>query len=421
MRRNRFGRIAAAGVAIGAAVSLGLTGCSSGGSSGGSGGGTTLTYAIWDQVQEPAMKKIISAFEKDHPDVNVKIQLTPYASYFTKLQTAMTGGSGPDVFWMNGPNIQLYSANGQLASLSDVDTSKYPKALVDLYSYNGTVYGAPKDFDTIGVWYNKTLFQQAGLDAPAKGWTWDDYLADAKALTNASGGVYGSAAALAGQENYYDTIAQAGGEVINSAGTKSGFGSDAALKGVDFWVDQIKDGVSPTLAQMTDTTPQDMFTSGKIGMFWSGSWSAAAFDDMPDFKDQVAVAPLPEGPDGNESVIHGLANVANAKSKNLDAAKEFAVFASGEKAADIMGSTGTVIPAYSDTQTAWVDSMKEFDLSTFIDAQDSAVPYPVSANTAAWNTVEADILSQVWALKVTPEDGLDELSTKMQAILDKKS
>lgn len=422
MKRTRLGRMAVAAVAVGATLTLGLTGCSSSGSgsSGASGGKATISYALWDQNQVPAMKKIITAFKKDHPDVTIKIQLTPYASYFTKLQTAVTGGSGPDVFWMNGPNIQLYSANGQLANLDKVDTSKYPKALVNLYSYKGKVYGAPKDFDTIGVWYNKSLFDAAGVAYPKAGWTWDDYLADAKKLTNASSGVWGSAAALAGQENYYDTIAQAGGRVINAAGTKTGYNTPAALKGVDFWVNQIKDGTSPTLAQMTDTLPLDMFTSGKIGMMWTGSWGAVGFEKIPDFKDKIDVAPLPEGPDGNESVIHGLANVVNAKSKNVDVAKEFAVFASGKQASDIQAKTGTVIPAYNGTQQAWVDSMKNFKLESFIKAKATAVPYPVSANTAAWNTVEADVLSQVWALKITPKAGLDELATKMQAILDKK-
>ena len=79
---------------------------------------------------------------------------------------------------MNGPNFQLYAANGKLAPITgeveagDIDPANYSEALNDLYTYDGTQYGVPKDFDTIGVWVNKALFEQgrrrrcpsAGLD-----------------------------------------------------------------------------------------------------------------------------------------------------------------------------------------------------------------------------------------------------------------
>ena len=60
----------------------------------------TLSYAMWDQAQMPAMQQIISEFHQAHPNINVKIQLTPWSDYWTKLRTAATGGSAPDVFWM---------------------------------------------------------------------------------------------------------------------------------------------------------------------------------------------------------------------------------------------------------------------------------------------------------------------------------
>ncbi|GAA1441458.1 ABC transporter substrate-binding protein [Leifsonia poae] len=419
MRRttHRF-RIAAA-VAATALAAVGLSACASG--SGGDGGNVTLQYGIWDPVQQPAMEKIIAAFEKKNPDIDVKIQVTPFAQYWTKLQTAATGGSAPDVFWMNGPNIKLYASNGMLAPLDDVDAANYSKGLVDIYTYDGKLYGAPKDFDTIGVWYNKKLFDAAGVAYPKAGWTWDDYLADAKALTNKSAGVWGSAAALNDQQNYYNTIPQAGGYVISKDGKTSGYDDPASLKGIEFWTNQIKDGVSPTQQQMTDTSPEDAFVSGKIAMYWSGSWSANKFGQDAATKDLVNVAALPAGPEGNQSVVHGLANVANAKSAHLDAAKKFAEFASGKEAADIQAEAGAVIPAYNGTQQTWVDSMPKFDLKIFTDGLKTAVPYPASKNTAAWTTIQDQTLSQVWALSVSPEDGLKTLATKMQAALDKEN
>lgn len=406
--------------ALVAAAALAVTSLAACSSEGGGGGDVTLQYGIWDQVQKPAMQKIADAFEKENPGISVKIQVTPFSQYWTKLQTAVTGGSAPDVFWMNGPNSKLYASNGVLAPLDGVDTAKYSEGLTDIYTYSGKLYGVPKDFDTIGVWYDKALFDAAGVAYPKAGWTWDDYLATAKALTNPEAGVWGSAAALNDQQNYYNTIPQAGGYVIDDDGTKTGYGEPEALEGIRFWVDQITDGVSPTQQQMTDTPPEDAFLSGKVAMYWSGSWSANKFGQDASIKDRVDVAPLPTGPTGNQSVVHGLANVANAKSPHLDAAKKFAAFASGKEAAEIQASSGAVIPAYDGTQQAWIDSYPSFDLSVFTDALDTAVPYPASTNTAAWVTIQDQTLSQVWALTITPEEGLATLAEKMQASLDKE-
>ena len=350
------------------------------------------------------------------------MQVTPYKEYFTKLQTAVSGGSAPDAFWMNGPNFQLYASNGVIAPLDDtgIKTADYPKGLVDLYTFDGQLYGAPKDFDTIAVWYNKTLFDAAGVAYPKAGWTWDDMKATAAKLTDPAKGQYGIAAAQFNQENYYDSIAQAGGQVINAAGTKTGYGSPEALAGITLWTDLIAAGSSPTAQQMTDTAPTDMFLSGKVAMLQNGSWAAHTYADNADVADKVDVAPLPAGKAGNQSVIHGLANVANAKSKHLDLARQFAAFASGSEAAGLQADAGIVIPALSGTQDAWVKALPQYHLQVYIDALKTAVPYPVSKNTAAWNAVEDEQLSQVWAGSVTPEAGLKTLASRMQELLDKE-
>jgi len=408
-------------LAASAAAILAFSACSS--SAGGessSGGDVTLSYAIWDENQKPAMEDIAAAFEKENPNVTIDIQVTPYKEYFTKLQTAATGGSAADVFWMNGPNFQLYASNGQLAPLDDagVDAADYPQGLIDLYTFDGKLYGAPKDFDTVALWYNKELFDAAGVEYPSAGWTWDDFTAAAAALTDPATGQFGVAASQYGQENFYNSIAQAGGEVISADGTESGYGSPEALAGIELWTDLIEAGSSPTAQQMTDTNPEDFFLSGKVAMFQNGSWAAIAYGDNADIADKVDVAPLPEGPDGNQSVIHGVGNVANAKSPHVAEAKAFAAFASGEEAAEIQAETGTVIPAFNGTQQGWVDALPQYDLQVYIDALDSAVPYPVSKSTSAWTSIESEVLSQVWSGAVAPAEGLKDLAEQMQTALD---
>lgn len=422
MLRTAFARRGVAALATTAIAALAITGCSSSGGTGQTGDDekVTLEYGVWDQKQEAAMTSIADAFTEEHPNVTIKIVTTPYKEYFTKLQTSVSGGSAPDVFWMNGPNFQLYASNGVLAPLGDagMDAGDYPQGLIDLYTFDGDIYGAPKDFDTIALWYNTELFDAAGVDYPTAGWTWDDMKDAAAKLTDPAKGQWGIAAAQAGQENYYNSIAQAGGEVINAGGTETGYGTPEALAGIEVWTDLIEAGSSPTAQQMTDTSAQDFFLSGKVAMFQNGSWAAHTYADNADIADKVNVAPLAAGSAGNQSVIHGLANVANADSEHLDLAIEFAVFASSEQAADIMADSGTVIPAFNGKQQAWVDALPQYDLQVYIDALDTAVPYPVSKNTAAWTSIESELLSQVWAGSVAPKDGLTDLAEQMQAALD---
>ncbi|MFC7244114.1 ABC transporter substrate-binding protein [Catellatospora aurea] len=384
----------------------------------------TLSYAVWDKNQVPVMEELAAAFTKDHPNITINVQLTPWADYWTKLRAAVTGGAAPDVFWMNGPNIQLYADNGVIMPLADkvaeakLDLGVYPKALVDLYTFEGKVYGLPKDFDTVGVWYNKELFDAAGVKYPADGWTWADFKAAAAKLTDPAKGVYAVGANLAGQEYYYNTIYQAGGNVISADGKKSGFDDPATIEGLRFWTDLIKNKQSPDLKTMTDTAPLQLFESGKLAMYWGGSWNVAEFGKNEYTKTRVDAAPLPTGVK-QATIIHGLANVVSAKTKAPAQAWEFVKFLGSKPAAEILGKKGP-IPAHTGTQDAWLAANSQFKGKVFLDAVAYAVPYPVSRNTAAWNDEEFKQLTKAYTGEVAVEAAAKELATQMNALLAKE-
>jgi len=393
-------------------------------SSGSAGGGkVSLSYGVWDATQVPAMQKIIAAFEAQNPAITVTIQQTPWADYWTKLQAAASGGSAPDVFWMNGPNFQLYAANNVLRPLTDTDphpdTSVYPPALAKLYQYKNVQYGLPKDFDTVGLWYNKALFDAAGVAYPTASWTWADFQAAAKKLTDPAKGVYGVGANLEGQENYYNTIYQAGGSVISADGKKSGYADPATVAGLKFWTDLVAAKESPSLKQMTDTAPLNLFESGKLAMYWGGSWDAKEFSGNDATKNGVDVAPLPAGVK-KATIIHGLANVVFAHTSHPAQAEKFAAFLGSQQAAQIEADTGTVIPAYNGTQQSWVKAYPQYHLQSFLDQLPDAVPYPISKNTAAWNTLETTELTKAWDGSEPIDKAAGDLATAMNAALAKE-
>lgn len=402
--RNRSRTIAGAVL-----MAVGLAACSSGG--GDEGGPVTLRYGIWDENQRPALEEIVSAFEQENPDIDVKIEVTsPTDQYWTKLQTSATGGSAPDVFWMNGPNFQLYASEGvikplaDLAGEGDVDTSAYPEALVDLYTYDDELYALPKDFDTIGLWYNKELFDEAGVDYPDETWTWDDVEGAAAKLTDPESRTWGIAAPAWSQENYFNTIFQAGGEVISEDGTALGFDDPATQEGLQFWVDLIEQGSSPGVQQMTDTAPGDLFKSGKVAMIYAGSWEPVGFVEDKGFAEKIDVAVLPEGPGGRATVIHGLGNTVFEGTEHPEEAWELVKYLGSQEAAEVFAATGTVIPAYNGTQQAWVDAYPQFNVQAYIDQLDDARPYPVSVNTSAWAEVMDEHLVKAWSGETSVAD-----------------
>lgn len=410
------------GVAALAAIAL-LAGCSSGAGDGGEAGSgdVTLTYGVWSQ--DETMQALIDAFEEQNPGITVDLQVNPWNDFWTKLQVGAQGGTAPDAFWMLGDRFQVYAANDQLLPLGDaideagVDLGVYPEALVDLFTLNDELYGLPKDFDTVGLWYNKELFDAAGVEYPTADWTWDDVSTAAAQLTDPAAGVYGIAAPLNRQEGFYNTVAQAGGHILD--GGSSGYDDPKTQEGIQFWTDLVADGSSPTLEQFADTEAVAQFENGTVAMYYGGSFYAQRFYDNADLRAKIDVTVLPQGAE-RATVINGIQNVGFAGTKHPEELKKFLLFLGGKEAAEIQAATGAVIPAYEGTQQAWVDSMPELNLQAFIDQVPDGVVYPVSADTAAWNTLEDEYLPAAWNGTESVKDAADKLAAAMNDALAKE-
>lgn len=140
-----------------------------------------ITVAMWDSPQEPGFTQILEKFTEE-TGIETRIEVTPWDQYWTMLEAAATGGSMPDVFIMHSNEIAKYAENDMLLDLSDyiaqsdkIDMSKYPQDIVSLYqNEDGAQLGIPKDIDTVALWYNKTMFDEAGLAYPDDTWTWED-------------------------------------------------------------------------------------------------------------------------------------------------------------------------------------------------------------------------------------------------------
>jgi len=413
---------AAVSLALGSAVLL--TACGNGDGNAESQGDVTLTYSIWDAIQEPGMSAIAEAFEEQHPGIKVNVEVTPWDQYWTKLESSAQGGSMPDVFWMHSNEIAKYSEGNVLMDLNEVmensesvSVDQFPEELVELYTVEDQLLGVPKDYDTIGLWYNKALFDEAGLEYPSEDWTWDDLLVAAKELTDEEAGVYGVLAPPGRQEGYHNFIYQNNGYVLSEDKTQSGFREDETIEAVQWYADLIVEhGVSPTPSQFADNSNLTFFQSGRGAMGFFGSWMTAEMANNEYTAENADVAPLPQG-ETEATIFNGLANSISASTEHPEEAQLFLEFLSSEEAMRIQGEHGSAIPALEGTDVSFTEAYPQFNTQVFIDQMENAVIKPYSKFTTRWENVEHEQLIPVFTGEATVEEVADDIVVQVEEIL----
>ena len=382
-----------------------------------------IRYAFWDAAQQSYLEKCVEEFNKLYPNIKITLEPSVWDEYWTKLEAGATGGSIADVFWMNGPNITKYAKGDILLPIddllagSDLDKSNYPEGLVSLYHIDGKQYALPKDFDTVGVWYNKQIFDEAGVPYPSDDWTWEDMVDIAKQLTKADGSVYGIGAPYDTQVGIYNTIYASGGEIISADKKSSGYDKPETQAGVQCWIDLQEAGVSPSAASLVETMANVQFLLGRLAMYWGGSWFLAQLLDS-DLKDQVDVAELPSINGKKATVIHGLGNCIYKETKYPEAAWKWVEFLAGETANKLSAETGAAIPALKGTAQAWVEKNPGYNLQSFIkSSEEYSYAYPASANTAEWEQYQADNLKKAFNLEISVQEACETLTEQMNEVL----
>ncbi|MGO2082897.1 extracellular solute-binding protein [Vagococcus sp.] len=383
----------------------------------------TITYALWDTNQEAGMKEMAKKFEEKNKDIKVKVEVTPWDQYWTKLDAAATGGSLPDVFWMHSNEAYRYMSNEILLPLDDsikakkIDLANYPEDISKLYSYKDSQYAIPKDIDTIGLWYNKTLFDEAGIAYPDENWTWETLKENAKKLTDPAKKVYGLVLANDGQEGYWNFIFQNEGKIFNDDRTKSEMTDPKTQEALQFYADLIdKEKVSPSSEQMSENKPASYIQSGRAAMGLFGSWMLADFKANDYMLKNMDVAVLPKGKK-QASIYNGLGNAVAASSQHKEAAVKFVEYLSSEEANVISAEMGSAIPAYKGTAGKWVDNTKEYDVQVYLDMMDYAVIRPYSKETIKVERVETDQLAELFNGKKPVNEVTEKIKTEVDQIL----
>ncbi len=185
------------GVAVLASVPLLAAACSSGGDDGDGGGGDsgsaagTIDYWLWDSNQQAAYQACADAFHEENPDLTVEITQRGWDDYWSTLTTGFVSDTAPDVFTDHVTQYPSFAEQGQLLALddylTDTDVTQYAEGLADLWvGQDGKRYGLPKDWDTVAIFYNQAMVQEAGITPeqmntltwnPEDGGTYEDVIA----------------------------------------------------------------------------------------------------------------------------------------------------------------------------------------------------------------------------------------------------
>ena len=352
-----------------------------------------LTVAIWDSNQEPGLKKIMDDFTKK-TGVEVDIQVTPWKDYWTMLEAATTGGEMPDVFWMHSDQIATYAQYDDiLLNLSDkieksdkIDLANYPESIVNIYQNDkGDQLALPKDIDTCAVWYNKTMFDEAGVEYPSADWTWDDFREIAKKLTNPEKNQYGTAITPgAYQESWYSTIYAYGGEVLSEDKKTSGFDNPKTIEGMQVIENIIKDGSMPEYSVLSENGTSTLMESGTVAMTFQGSWMVSEMANNDYIKENCDIAPLPKGPEGTKSITNGLGWAASAQGEHTEEAWQLIEYLGSKEAQTKQADLGVTMSAYEGVSDGWAKAQPNFNMQAYLDMMEDAQSYPSSKNTQVW-------------------------------------
>jgi multiple sugar transport system substrate-binding protein len=275
--------------------------------------GAAVTITWWtgqDEQPEKIAESLAAQYHAAHPNVTIKV--SPGApttdDLLTKLSAGFAGGDYPDVSYAYGSWAGELRQSGKTQDLTSYVNdpafgwNEFSSAARQTATVGGKVIGLPAVVDDIALIYNRKLFDKAGLAYPTNDWSWDDFRAAAKKLTDPATNTYGTAYSVSGSEDttwhLWPLLWQHGGKILD--GTKPAFNSPAGVAALETLRQMAVDDKSMYLDQ-TDEKYGPLFNSGHVAMMLSGPWSLL---DIKTAKLTYGVVQLP-GFNGDHETVSG--------------------------------------------------------------------------------------------------------------------
>ncbi|MEU1482554.1 extracellular solute-binding protein [Streptomyces sp. NPDC005752] len=318
--------------ALVATLALAATACGSDDESGGSksSGELSGTVTWWDTSnvgsEDKVFKKIAEGFEKKHPKVDVKYVNVPFGEAQNKFKNAAQAGSGaPDVIRSEVAWTPEFASLGYLAPLDGTtalkDQDDFLKQAAASTKYEGKTFAVPQVIDSMGIFYNKKMFKDAGVEPPAK---IADLKTIAKKIKDKTGktGLY-----LRGDDSYYflSFLYGEGGDLVDADSKKVTVDSAEGVKAFGVVKDLVDSGAARTDATDGWENMMQSFKNGDVAMMINGPWAVADTLTGKQFTDKanLGISTVPAGSAGQGAPQGGHNLGVYAGSKNIDASYAF--------------------------------------------------------------------------------------------------
>ncbi|WP_321384155.1 sugar ABC transporter substrate-binding protein [uncultured Enterococcus sp.] len=409
-------------------LAAGLTACGGGSDtkdskdSGTADGDVELTVTTWNYDTTPEFEKLFRAFEEANPGIKVTPVDIASDDYDTKLTTMLSSGDTTDILTMkNLLSYSNYALRDQLVDLTDhikeIDTDP-AAASYEMYDVSGKTYAQPYRTDFWVLYYNKKMFDDAGIDYPDN-LTWEEYEEIAEKLSKPDEQVYG-----AYQHTWRSTIqaiaaAQNDGNLLDPDYAYMADYYDRALRMQD-----AKAQMDFGTAKSTKVTYQSQFENSKTAMMYMGTWyMGALLTNKDEGKTDVewGIAQIPQKKSGEAIDTFGspTAFAVNKNSKHQEAAQKFLDFCSGEDGAKVLAEVG-VVPSYKtdaiDELYFSREGMPSDEVSkTAFNPENVAIEFPVDKNGPAIDKILQEEHDLILVNDETPKEGIKNMEKRVQA------
>jgi len=257
-------------------------------------------------------EKLVASFERENPDIHIDVRAVPGSQYQTKLKTLVAAGEAPDIFVCGDvffPYLRPFLLDlTELAKrdAKEINLQDFYPAVQRAMIPGGHIYFMPQWFNVSLLYYNRRLFDAAREPYPTPDWSWTDYAAAAKRLTK--DGIWGSTVTTGWWGEWLTLVHGAGGDLFDPKITHATLDTPAAVQGLTFYRDTIKEGFAPAPGM----GPATGFASDKVAMDYGGHvglW--ATYRQLP--KLDWDIQPLPKGPSGRRGGEISLTALAISK------------------------------------------------------------------------------------------------------------
>ena len=288
--------------------------------------------------------EIADAFMEEYPGIEIEVMGTPWGEWSTRFVTMAAAGQMPDVIWFiaGQPGLRLDVNNwaDQLVDLSpfmeEMGTDDFiSESLLDAATVDGRLVGLPYEFNNILLFYNKEMFDEAGLDYPNEDWTWDDLLEAGKVLTKEDGSQYGLV-----WSQFEDHIVLAGGgtPMFNEDATAANYNTEAAKAAYDFVYDMyVAEGIAPRPGEDTGIGME----TGTAAMQVHGNFF---FNTLRGAEIPFGSTLIPAGPAGHTTLQRENIWSVSQDAECLECALTFAKYLGMQEGLDSWAASGRLAP-----------------------------------------------------------------------------